>query len=270
MTEIDELVTIMKTLRDPETGCPWDLEQNFASILPYSIEEIYELAAAIDEYDPDAIRDELGDILFHIVFYARLAEESGQFDLAAVARGINEKLRRRHPHVFGESAAGTPAMQGDTWERIKREERQSGNSAGSRSRGLLDGIGQAMPAVIRAVKLQQRAATAGFDWSEKAPVLAKLEEEIAELRQEIESGADREQVTDELGDVMFSCINLARHCQVDPENALRLANGKFEQRFRYIETQLNDRNQTLDETGLDEMEALWHEAKKIEEGPRSD
>ena len=260
MKEIDNLVEIMKTLRDPETGCAWDRVQTIKSILPYSIEEIHELAEAIDSGEWGAVRDELGDLLFHIVFYARMSEEAGHFDLADVVRGICEKLLRRHPHVFGPiEDQGAPMF--ESWEQIKQAEREERWASGDPQPGILAGIGKSMPAMIRAIKLQKRAACVGFDWPDRLPVLDKLEEEIAELRHEILHTRDDERIGSELGDVLFSCINLARHCGIDPENALRLCNRKFERRFSYIESSLAGQGRSIGDAGLEELEALWQESK---------
>lgn len=260
MRAINELLEIMHRLRDPEKGCPWDKAQTFESILPYTLEEVYELVQTIEDGDMEGLRDELGDLLFHLVYYARLAEEAGHFNFEAVVREINEKLQRRHPHVFAGEQIKTAAEQTLAWERIKEEERGS-REAGQLS--LLDGVSAALPAVIRAHKLQKRAASKGFDWDTIGPVLDKIEEELAELRHEIEETQDREKVMAELGDLLFACVNLARHAQVDPELALRKTNRKFEQRFKFIESELAKAGRGLDDVSLDEMEALWQKAKGL-------
>ena len=258
MHALSRLIEIMKQLRDPGTGCPWDREQTLPSILPYTLEEVYELADAIERDDFPAIRDELGDLLFHLVFYACMAEESGRFDFDAVAESIVAKLERRHPHVFGDERVESAAAQSVAWERLKAQERRT---AGTESR-LLEGIGTAMPAMLRAFKLQKRAATVGFDWAEPGPVLAKVEEELAEIRSAMVAGAPEQVIAGEVGDLLFAVINCARHLGVDPELALRATNTKFEQRFDAIEVALKARGQTLDQATLAEMEALWQAAKQ--------
>jgi len=260
MKEIDELLGTMQTLRDPVMGCPWDREQTIRSILPYSLEEVYELADAVERDDLEGLRDELGDLLFHISFYAQIASEQGGFDFAAVARSINNKLRTRHPHVFAGGEVQSVKEQTLSWEKIKQQERKQRDKHGP----LLADIHQAQPAITRAHALQKRAATVGFDWSGPLPVLDKVEEEVRELRQAIESGTGSDAIMDELGDVIFACVNLARHTGINPEIALRRTNRKFEQRFGYIERQLTTRGQELADVSLAEMEALWQEAKQID------
>ena len=257
MRAISRLIEIMKQLRDPEQGCPWDREQTIPSILPYTLEEVYELADAIERDDFPAIRDELGDLLFHLVFYARMAEESGRFDFDAVATGIVAKLERRHPHVFGDARVDSAAAQSVAWEKLKAEERRAG---GAELR-FLEGISAAMPAMLRAHKLQKRAATVGFDWSEPGPVLAKVEEELGEIKAAMAARAPAPVIAGEVGDLLFAVINCARHLGVDPELALRSTNAKFEQRFHAIEVELKARGRTLEQASLDEMEALWQAAK---------
>jgi MazG family protein len=248
----------MDTLRDPIHGCPWDKEQTRETILPYTIEEVYELAEAIGQGDPSAIRDELGDLLFQIVFYARMASEAGQFDFADVADSINTKLRRRHPHVFGNAQIHTADQQSQSWEQIKADERaQAGHVDG----GLLDTVSSAMPALMCANKLQKKAATVGFDWGDPIPVLDKIEEEIGELRAALAQGADPARLQDETGDILFACVNLARHVKVDPETALMSTNRKFRKRFAYIESALAKQGRTTEQASLEEMEALWQQAK---------
>ena len=258
MRALSRLIEIMKQLRDPEAGCPWDREQTIPSILPYTLEEVYELADAIERDDFPAIRDELGDLLFHLVFYARMAEESGRFDFDAVAEGIVAKLERRHPHVFGDARVQSAAAQSVAWEKLKAEERRAG---GTEPR-FLEGISTVMPAMLRAFKLQKRAATVGFDWAEPGPVLAKVEEELAEIRAAMVAGAPERVIAGEVGDLLFAVINCARHLGVDPELALRSTNSKFEQRFDAIEAALKARGQTLEQATLAEMEALWQAAKQ--------
>jgi MazG family protein len=256
MHSVIRLVEIMKRLRDPDRGCPWDREQSIATILPYTLEEVYELADAIERGDMAGIRGELGDLLFHLVFYARMAEEAGQFDLEAVAAEIAAKLERRHPHVFGAAQVADAAAQSVAWERLKSEERRA--AGGGR---FLDGISSAMPALIRAHKLQKRAAAVGFDWNAPEPVLAKLEEEIAEIRAALAERAPRDVLAGEVGDLLFAAVNCARHLGVDPELALRATNRKFEDRFGAVEAALAARGRTLADATLEEMEALWQAAK---------
>ncbi|HLB31352.1 MAG TPA: nucleoside triphosphate pyrophosphohydrolase [Gammaproteobacteria bacterium] len=263
MKEIDELAAIMERLRDPLAGCPWDRAQTIDTILPYSFEEVHELAEAIDARKWTAVRDELGDLLFHIVFYARISEEAGQFSLADVARVICDKLLRRHPHVFDTSVDQSGQERTASWESIKKAERESNEMTDDAQTGTFAGIGKALPATIRALKLQRRAAGVGFDWKERLPVLEKLEEEIAELRHEVQGSGDRRRIESEIGDVLFSCVNLARHCGVDAENALRLCNNRFEKRFGFIETTLARQGRRPEDASLDELEALWQEAKNI-------
>lgn len=262
MKEIDELVGTMQTLRDPDKGCPWDKEQTLHTILPHTLEEAYELADAIERRDPAGVQDELGDLLFHICFYTQIASEQGLFDLRQVAENINRKLRGRHPHVFSDQQVISVAEQSLTWETIKHAERKQRRENAS----LLDEINPAQPAMSRAYTLQKRAASVGFDWSDAAPVFAKLAEEIQELRQAMASGGGPDKIMEELGDVIFSCINLARHARVNPEAALRTTNRKFEHRFRYIEQTLAGQKRDLRDVSLDEMEELWLEAKARETG----
>lgn len=257
MRAFSRLIEIMKQLRDPRAGCPWDREQSIASILPYTLEEVYELADSIERNDIQGVRDELGDLLFHLVFYARMAEESGQFDFEDVARGVVAKLERRHPHVFGAVRVENAAAQSVAWEKLKAEERRATQS-GQR---FLDGISAAMPAMLRAHKLQKRAATVGFDWTEPGPVLAKVEEEVGELKAAMAAGGSPQAIAGELGDLLFAVINCARHLGVDPELALRSTNRKFEQRFGAIEAELKARGKSLEDATLDEMEAIWQAAK---------
>lgn len=260
MQEIEELLEIMATLRDPGLGCPWDRKQSFASIVPHTLEEAYEVADAIERGDMDDLRDELGDLLFQIVFYAQMAREVGDFEFRDIVRGCCDKLERRHPHVFDDGEVADAEGQSVVWESLKEEERKA--KAGE-STGVLDGVALALPALIRAVKLQRRAARVGFDWSDWHPILEKLYEESGELQQAVEEGSGSAAVEEELGDLLFTCVNLARHLAVDPEQALRRANKKFEDRFRYLESKINKAGADIDKAGLDEMDALWEEAKSI-------
>lgn len=271
MSKIERLLEIMAKLRDPESGCPWDREQSFSTIAPYTIEEAYEVADAIEASDMEALRDELGDLLFQVVFHARLASEAGHFDFDDVVETISEKMLRRHPHVFGDAKIASSAAQTKAWEKHKAAERQARATKPGRKRrgegrshGLLDGIPQAFPALTRALKLQERAGEAGFDWPSPEPVFAKLEEEIAELRQTLTQDDGLERSAEEMGDLLFACANLARHMKVDPETALRAGNAKFERRFRRIEALLAARGRTPEDSDLDEMEKLWERAKTEE------
>lgn len=261
-TAIQRLLDIMAALRDPEQGCPWDCEQTFRSIVPHTLEEAYELAEAIERQEPDAIKDELGDLLFQVVFYAQLGREQAWFDFDGLAAQLAAKLERRHPHVFGDAEGRTPAAVSGQWERIKEQERRAATSDGQP--GTLDGVVANLPALTRAQKLQKRAARVGFDWGETAPVLNKIEEELAEFRQELEQGDEVERLAEEFGDFLFACVNLARHAGIDPETALRGANRKFESRFRYIESQLAAAGRKPEDATLAEMDGLWEQAKASE------
>ena len=264
--QITLLLGIMERLRDPETGCPWDIEQTFSSIAPHTIEEAYEVADAIDTGDMDGFRDELGDLLFQVVFYAQMAKEEGIFDFDDIAKTICEKMIRRHPHVFGDSNVeiNTAHQQTENWENVKEGERagktnKPGSEGGEES--ALDGVTRALPALLRALKLQKRAARVGFDWPDAAPVFEKFDEELEEIKVEIKSG-DKKALESEVGDLLFTCVNLARKLGVDSESALRHANQRFEDRFRGIERILWDGNKKVSETPLDELEELWQRVKK--------
>jgi ATP diphosphatase len=254
------LLDIMARLRDPEKGCPWDQAQDFKSIVPHTLEEAYEVADVIEGGRFEALRSELGDLLFQVVFYTRLAAERGWFDFEGVAAAIADKLTARHPHVFGETSAGTAAELSLQWEQHKERERRQPNQ----DAGVLDGIALALPAMSRAIKLQKRAARAGFDWGEPAPVLAKVREELGEVEEALADTIEHR--TSEIGDLLFACINLARHAGVEPEQALRGANGRFERRFRYIEEKLRGQGRALTDANLPEMDALWEQAKREERG----
>ena len=259
---IEQLLAIMARLRDPDGGCPWDLEQNYRSIVPHTIEEAYEVADAIERDDLAALRDELGDLLFQVVFYAQLAREEDAFDFEAVVLGICQKMISRHPHVFGGADIADAEAQTLAWENRKAEERKA--SSGALPISALDGIALALPAATRALKLQKRAARVGFDWPDSGQVIAKIEEEIAEVRAEIADGANLDRLEDEIGDVLFACVNLARKLNIEPEQALRRCNAKFERRFRSIERGLADQGRSTDQASLEEMEALWVSAKLAE------
>jgi tetrapyrrole methylase family protein/MazG family protein/ATP diphosphatase len=251
----------MARLRDPENGCPWDREQSFATIAPYTIEEAYEVADAIERGQFEELKDELGDLLLQVVFHARMAEEQQRFAFDDVVAAIVDKMRRRHPHVFGNEKLHSAEAQTAAWEGHKAGERAAkGDDA-----GVLAGVALGLPALMRAQKLVKRAARVGFEWPDVSGVLDKLEEELAEMRAEFASG-DKEALAGEIGDVLFVCANLARYAGVDAETALRLTNAKFERRFRYIEEGLKARGRTVHESNLEEMDALWDEAKRYERG----
>ncbi|ACI97589.1 nucleoside triphosphate pyrophosphohydrolase [Rhodospirillum centenum] len=259
------LVDLMAKLRDPEGGCPWDLEQDFRSIAPHTIEEAYEVADAIEKGDMAALKDELGDLLFQVVFYARMAEERGDWDFDAVAAHITAKMVRRHPHVFGETVVDTAADQTQRWEDLKARERAEKAAAEGRRPSALDGVIGGLPALTRAVKLQKRAARVGFDWTRAEEILDKIEEEIGELRHELRAATPHpDRIRDETGDLLFALVNLARRLEVDPESALRGTNAKFERRFRHIEDRLAAQGRTPGDATLEEMEALWQQAKRLE------
>ncbi len=264
---IARLLAVMARLRDPDGGCPWDLEQSFETIAPYTIEEAYEVAEAITVGDRDALKDELGDLLLQVAYHARMAQEEGSFDFDDVATAIAEKMIRRHPHVFADASVADAAAQTGAWESQKAEERARKAATEGRTASVLEGVSAALPALMRAVKLQRRAARVGFDWPDTGPVLAKIEEEIGELRAEITTG-DQDRLEDEMGDVLFAVVNLARHLGVDPETALRRCNAKFERRFRGVEDRLAERGQAPDTVSLDEMEALWVDIKLDEKSKK--
>jgi ATP diphosphatase len=256
--ELRRLLTIMAALRDPVTGCPWDKDQGFDTIAPYTIEEAYEVADSIARRDFASLPDELGDLLFQVVYHARMAEEAGYFRFADVARAINDKMVRRHPHVFGDAAARDAAMQTAAWEVQKSAER-----AARRESGTLIGVPVGLPALTRAAKLTSRAAWVGFDWPDAAAVLEKLDEEISELRAELPQ-ADPARLTDEVGDLLFVLANLARKLNLDPETCLRHANDKFVRRFNAMEHALAREGRDLKNETLDAMEAAWHAVKQKE------
>jgi len=257
MAAIEELLAIMARLRDPARGCPWDVQQDFASIAPYTIEEAYEVADAIDRKDLPGLRDELGDLLLQVVFHARMAEEAGAFAFGDVVAAICEKMVRRHPHVFADAVVADAAAQTVAWEEHKRRERGGDDAASA-----LDGVSRGMPEWLRAVKLQQRAATVGFDWPDASPVFDKLHEEIEELRHEFaQSPRNLERLADELGDVMFVCANLSRPAGVDVSRALRHANRKFERRFRRMEELARADGVDFAALSLAAQDAYWDRAK---------
>ena len=267
-TSIDTLLAIMARLRDPDGGCPWDVEQTFATIAPYTIEEAYEVADAIDRKDLHGLRDELGDLLLQVVFHARMAEEQGAFDFHGVVAAISDKMVRRHPHVFADARVGDAAAQTVAWEEHKRRER---DAAGHEDTSALAGIARGLPEWQRAVKLQHKAAKIGFDWPGPAPVIEKLHEEIDEVRAEFDAvaadpsdTAARDRLEDEIGDLLFVCANIARHAKVDVGSALRRANNKFERRFRAMEVLAEGEGVSLASLPLDAQDAYWNKAKAAE------
>lgn len=268
--DISRLIEIMAALRDPKTGCPWDIEQDFASIAPYTVEEAYEVADAIARGDMDDLRDELGDLLLQVVYHSQMAEEAQEFAFGDVVQAITEKMIRRHPHVFGDAEARSAGMAKGMWEKIKSEEKalkrqariDRGLDPEDHGTGFLDGIPVALPALTRALKLQEKAARVGFDWSEAAPILDKIEEEIAELREAMANN-DLDSMQDEFGDVLFALVNLGRHLKLDSEAALSGTNEKFRSRFHHIERALNASGRSLEASSLDEMEELWQQAKAV-------
>lgn len=262
LSHIESLLQIMAKLRDPDGGCPWDLEQNFATIAPYTIEEAYEVADAIELDDMSELRDELGDLLLQVVFHAQMAKEAKEFQFEDVVRAICEKMIRRHPHVFGDEKARAAGTVSTRWEEIKAEEKAAKGK--SKGQSLLDDVPMALPALTRALKLQKRAATVGFDWPSTANVLDKLNEEMLELSHELAKGGDKDRLEDEFGDILFVYANLARHLEIDPEAALRRTNAKFRRRFGRIEEKLAAQNRALTDSNLEEMDAMWNEAKREE------
>ena len=260
--EFTRLLAIMARLRDPDGGCPWDLEQDFRTIAPYTIEEAYEVADAIERGDMKDLREELGDLLFQVAFHSQMAVEEGAFDAGDVAAAINEKMLRRHPHVFDTGDNRTSDEQVVAWEMVKAEERAAKAKAKD-SHSALDGVALSLPALLRAEKLQKRAARTGFDWTEPEPIFDKLEEETAELKEAMASG-NPDAIMDEMGDLLFVAANLARRLNVDPEVALRQANAKFERRFRAMEALAAERGEDFAALDLDGQEALWQAVKKKE------
>ena len=263
--DVATLLRIMARLRDPQGGCPWDLQQDFSSIAPYTIEEAYEVADAIDRNDLAGLKDELGDLLLQVVFHAQMASEQGAFAFADVVAAISTKLLRRHPHVFGDARADDAGQVVENWEQIKQRERAD---AGDTDDSALAGIARGLPEWQRALKLQKRAARTGFDWPDVAPVLDKLREEVDEVQAEFESAAhpgSHARLEDEIGDLLFVCANLARHARVDPGSALRRANLKFERRFRAMEALAAARGQVMSALDLEQQEALWQAVKRGEQ-----
>jgi ATP diphosphatase len=276
MSDIARLLDIMAALRTPGSGCPWDLEQNFATIAPYTIEEAYEVADAIARGDIDDLREELGDLLLQVVFHARMAQEQGAFEFGDVVQTLIEKLVRRHPHVFGDARGLTAEAVEGLWERIKTEERaqkeraqkqraqESNGRSSEKPAGALAGVPVALPALTRALKLQAKAGKVGFDWNDPRAVLAKIREEADEIEADLAAGK-RDAAAEEVGDLLFAMVNLARHLNADPEAVLRATNQKFERRFAAIEQALAARGKSPAESTLAEMDALWDEAKAVEQ-----
>ena len=255
MSDIQKLLDVMARLRDPQDGCPWDVKQDFASIAPYTIEEAYEVADAIERGDMDDLRDELGDLLLQVVFHARMAEEGGHFDFGDVVDSITEKMTRRHPHVFGSDADRAAGIKDGSWEQIKAAERSD-----SRDKSVMSGIAKALPALMRAEKLGKRASDVGFDWPDREGVREKILEELSELEAAVGTRAP-ESIEEEFGDVLFAIVNMARHLKIDPEKALTGANAKFERRFRDMETDLGGTGKRLRDFNIETLDKLWRKAK---------
>lgn len=270
--DIARLIEIMAALRTPGSGCPWDLEQDFATIAPYTIEEAYEVADAISRGDLDDLKDELGDLLLQVVFHARMAEEQGAFAFGDVVQAVTEKLIRRHPHVFGDKGGMSTGQVNVQWDEIKAEESaaraRAGRTPAPGRDGALSGVSPGLPALARALKLQQKAGEVGFDWNDPKAVIAKIREETNEINAEMEAGG-RDKVAGEIGDLLFAVVNLARHLDVDPETALRTTNLKFERRFASIEDTLAASGKKPGDASLAEMDALWDEAKAGEKSQTS-
>ncbi len=262
--DIADLIEVMARLRAPEVGCPWDIEQTFATIAPYTIEEAYEVADAIARGDMASLKDELGDLLLQSVYHARMAEEAGHFKFEDVVAAICAKMIRRHPHVFGDEVIATVGAQNSRWEEHKAAERADKKAASGNATSVLDDIPATLPAMKHAEKLQKRAARVGFDWPDAAQVLDKIDEEIGEIKEAMAANAGPERITDEIGDLLFACVNLARKANIDPGMALRGTSLKFERRFRRIEELLSGQGKTPAQANLDEMETFWRQAKDEE------
>jgi ATP diphosphatase len=261
----DDLLRIMAKLRDPDGGCPWDVEQDFASIAPYTIEEAYEVADAIEQSDMESLKGELGDLLLQVVFHAQMASEAGHFEYADVVNAVSEKMVVRHPHVFGDVSIQDADAQTKAWEDQTAAERAAKAEASGRVASVLDDVARGLPALMRAEKLQKRAARVGFDWPTVEPVFDKVREELDEVSVEIDRGSDPARLEDELGDVLFTCVNLARKLGTDPETALRRTNAKFERRFRDVETFAVKDGKSLNDLDIEALEALWERAKEAEQ-----
>ena len=265
MQSIEKLIEIMRALRDPKSGCPWDLEQDFLSLIPYTLEEAYEVADAIERGDIDDIKNELGDLLFQIIFYSQLAKEKNAFDFNDVAQAISDKLTRRHPHVFADAKVSNAAEQTREWEKIKQQERQAKADNRAVQLSILDDVSRTLPSLMRSEKLQKRAAKEGFDWPHINDVMAKVREELDEVQHELDTEVqNKEKIEDEIGDLFFSCINLSRHAGLGAEQCVRKANLKFERRFRALENLAKSREQQINNMTVDELEGLWQEIKQDE------
>jgi len=255
--QIEKLIDLMKALRTPETGCPWDLKQNFDSIVPYTIEEVYEVAEAIDNKDMAELKLELGDLLFQVVFYARLAEEQGSFDFSDIVSAIVEKMTRRHPHVFADTIYETDEDFSRAWEKTKKEEREQ---KAEQERSVVDGLSKALPGLKSAQKIQSKVSKVGFDWKEVGPVYDKIDEEIKEVRQASENN-DRQHIEEEIGDLLFSVVNLSRHLKVDAENAMRKSVNKFEKRFRRVEASCHQAGLDMSDLSEEQLIEMWEKIK---------
>lgn len=265
MQSIEKLIEIMQSLRDPDNGCPWDLEQDFQSLIPYTIEEAYEVADAIEQNNLEDIKAELGDLLFQIVFYSQLGKEQSAFDFNDVAKAISEKLIRRHPHVFSNAKVKNSEEQTKEWEKIKQQERERKSVKDATEFSILDDVSRALPSLMRSEKLQKRAAREGFDWPNIQDVMLKVNEELSEVQQELDADVqDKEKIEGEIGDLFFSCINLSRHAGLDAEQCVRKANLKFERRFRELEKTANNKGMQVNEMNTDDLEKLWQEVKSRE------
>lgn len=267
MSNIEKLIGIMATLRDPERGCPWDLEQGFDTIVPHTLEEAYEVAETIETGDMGALCGELGDLLFQVVFYARLAEEKGLFDFSQVVEEISDKLVRRHPHVFGDETVADAEAQTLAWEAQKADERAERST--NKSVSVLSGVAMSLPALTRSVKLQKRAARVGFDWPEITPIFDKVREELDEVYEEMQKdisvAANKRRLEEEMGDLIFACTNLARYADINPESALRRCNRKFEKRFAHMEMLVAQKGLSLEALDLGTWDQLWEQAKSEED-----
>ncbi len=261
MTEMEALLELMRALRDPEQGCPWDREQDFSSIAPFTVEEAYEVADAIHRQHPEDLCEELGDLLFQVVFHAQLATEQGWFNFGDVVSGIVSKMKRRHPHVFGDESIATSADQSIAWEAHKARERENKAQTGE-TKGLLADLPRNLPPVQLAAKMQKKAAQVGFDWPDGKAVLAKIREELEELELELGEGAGNERIAEEMGDLLFSCINLCRHYGIEGDTSLRHTNRKFERRFQHMEEHTAANGRRLEDCTLEELEAMWSAAKQ--------
>ena len=265
MQSMQQLLDIMRALRDPDSGCPWDRQQNFQSLIPYTIEEAYEVADAIERNNYGDIKSELGDLLFQIVFYSQLATEQQAFDFNEVAQSISEKLLRRHPHVFADANIANAEEQTKEWEKLKQQEREAKAADSSSLLSHLDDVSRTLPSLMRAEKLQKRAAREGFDWPDAKGVMTNIYEELDEVQQELDADVqDHDKIEDEIGDLFFSCINLSRYVGVDAEQSLRKANLKFERRFRELEKMATVKDLQINDMTVDELEGLWQKVKKQE------